>query len=133
MKIIINKLVGDLGEQWALEIPVGHDVLKARDPVAAIKAQAAPILRVVDDRLLELNMRLLDSNRLAQSLTPEALLALRQTVEIMYGRRVAPDGQGGSTQGMQAPPSPAEGTTAAKAEVAGKALEKALEAVDEGR
>lgn len=122
MKIVINKLVGDLGEQWAIEIPVPSDVLKGKDPVAAIKAISFPALRAVDDRLLELNMRLLDRNQIAQKLTPEANLALQQTIEVMYGRRVV----------LQAPeevgPQP---TVLPKGDIESN-LERALEATDEG-
>ena len=128
MKIVINKLVGDLGEQWSIEVPVGNELLKSPEPVAAIKANLGSVLRVVDDRLLELNMRLLDSNRMAQTLTPEAMLALRQTVEVMYGSRVAPDGP---VRPQVNDPS-AQAKVPTEDAVAGK-LEKALEAVDVGR
>lgn len=126
MKIVIGKLVGDLGEQWSIEVPIGNDLLKSKDPVGAIKTVSGIVLRVVDDRLLEMNMRLLDSNRMAQSLPPDALLALRQTVEIMYGRRVAPDGP--TPQGVGKPPVPQAPTD----QDVSASLEKALEAVDEG-
>lgn len=126
MKITIQKLIGDLGETWMLEVPVGNDILKSQDPVAGITAATAAILRVADNRLQHLNQRLLDSNRMAQSLTPEAMLALRQTVEVMYGSRIAPDG----------PQRPEVKVTPPGAHVSDAALasnlEKALEAVDEG-
>lgn len=127
MKIVVNKLVGDLGEQWSVEVPVGNDLLKAKDPVAAIEAQMEPVLRVVDNRLLALNMRLLDSNRMAQALSPEAMLALRQTVEVMYGSRVPPEGP-------QRPPEPVKQATQdpVGAEKVALALERAMEATDEG-
>ena len=127
MKIVINKLVADLGEQWSIEIPVPNDVLKAQDPVAGIKAIVAPAMRAMDDRLMEMNMRLLDSNKMAQSLTPEANLALRQVVQVMYGARTNPETQAPVLTREQAPPSP--GVAAQKAQTA---LEKALEATDEG-
>ena len=129
MKIIINKLVGDLGEQWAIEYNVPSDVLKAggaEGPTEAIKKAVAPILRVVDDRLLELNVRLLNHNRVAQTLTPEGLQAVRQCVEVMYGRRVAPEGP----QNPQ--PSAQTIETEEKVAQAASALEKALEAGDAG-
>lgn len=130
MKIVINKLVGDLGEQWAVEFPVSSDVLKAKGPggpTEAIKAAIAPVLRVVDDRLLELNLRLIDHNRVAQSLDPAGLLAVRQCVEVMYGsRRVGADGpEGKGVQKLTPEDLPSAGNAAG-------ALEKALEAVDQG-
>ena len=127
MKIVINKLVADLGEQWSIEIPVPNDILKAQDPVAGIKAIVAPAMRAMDDRLMEMNMRLLDSNKMAQSLTPEANLALRQVVQVMYGARTNPETQAPVLTREQAPPSP--DVAAQKAQTA---LEKALEATDEG-
>ena len=125
MKIIINKLVGDLGEQWAIEYNVPSDVLKAGG-AEAIKKAVAPILKVVDDRLLELNLRLLNHTRVAQTLTPEGFQAVRQCVEIMYGRRVAPEGP----QNPQ--PSAQTIETEEKVAQAASALEKALEAGDAG-
>ena len=127
MKIVINKLVGDLGEQWAIEYNVPSDVLKAggKDgPTDAIKAAVAPILQVVDDRLLALNLRILNHNRVAQTLSPEGLLAVRQCVEVMYGRRVAPEGS--------QPPVVPDANVSEKADEAGKSLERALEAKDQG-
>ena len=125
MKIAIQKVIGDLGEVWQIEVPVSNDVLKSADPVAGVKAVAAVALRVADDRLRELNMRLLDHNKMAQTLTPEALLALRQTIEVMYGSRVAPDGPERPGVKVVKPdePIPSDDRVAAN-------LEKALEAAD---
>ena len=130
MKIVVNKLVGDLGEQWAVEYNVPSDVLKAKGengPAAAIKEAMAPILRVLDDRLLEMNLRLIDHNRAVQSLDPAGVLGVRQCVEIMYGRRQP------ATPGEQTPVIPEQtGDPAVAAEKAGNALEAALEGVDQG-
>ena len=125
MKIAIQKVVGDMGEVWMIEVPVGNDVLKSKDPVAAIKASIAGVLRVADDRLMEVNMRLLDHNKLAQSLEPAALLALRQCVQVMYGQR------GGQEQ-LPATPPPSDSDTQKKVDKVVSALEGALENVDEG-
>ncbi len=121
MKIIVNKLIGDLGEQWSVEIPVTNDVLKSKDPVVAIEAITNVALRVADNRLQSLNQRLLDSNRMAQTLTPEAMLALRQTVEVLYGSRVPPEGLKRPTT----EPVPPDDTKVVSS------LETALEAMDE--
>ena len=133
MKIVINKLVGDLGEQWAVEIPVGNEVLKSKDPVAGIMAAAAPALRVVDDRLLDLNLRLLAHNKAAQELDGAGLLAVRQCIEIMYGRRGNDGPQGTGVQGVVLPPkSEPSDDVQAKVLAAGDALATALEAGDHG-
>ena len=135
MKIVINKLVADLGEQWSIEIPVPNDVLKAQDPVAGIKAIVAPAMRTMDDRLMEMNMRLLDSNKMAQSLTPEANLALRQVVQVMYGARTNPETQAPVTTqpGLHGQgPRPGDERPDVAAQKAQTALEKALGATDEG-
>ena len=127
MKIAIQKVIGDMGEVWQIELQVPADVLKSKDPVAAIKAQASHVLRVADDRLMDINMRLIDHNRLAQTLDPAALLAMRQCVQVMYGQR------GGAEQLPQEPPKKVtEGDVESKVESLSKALEGALEAVDEG-
>lgn len=119
MKVTIQKPVGILGEVWLIEVPVTNDLLKSKDPIGAIKAQMSSVLRIVDDRLGDLNQRLIDHNTMAQKLAPEGLLAVRQCVDLMYGRMVAPDG---------APPAevtPPDGKIEAS-------LERALEAADEG-
>lgn len=127
MKIVVNKLVGDLGEQWAIEIPVTNDVLKSKDPVGLITDATKAALRVVDNRLLEINMRLIEHNKMAQSLTPEGLLAVRQCVAVMYGTRTDPSSQvSQDAPRVEAPGQPGEVVTIAKN------LEKALEATDEG-
>ena len=133
MKIVINKLVGDLGEQWAIEFPVPSDILKAKGPdgpAEAIKAAVAPILKVVDDRLFEINMRLIAHNRAAQSLDPAGLLAVRQCVEVMYGgKRIGVDGpEGKGVQDVKH-----ESLVEPVVEKAADALEKALQGVDQGR
>ena len=124
MKIAIQKLVGDLGETWMVEIPVTNDILHSKDPVVGIKASAAAALRVMDDRLYDLNKRLLAGNAQAQKLTPEAKLALGQVIEIMYGRR-----QGGPNAAPEIE-RPGDPALASKVEAG---LEAALEAVDGGR
>lgn len=127
MKIVVNKLVGDLGEQWAIEVPVSNEVLKSKDPVAGITAALAPALRVVDNRLLEMNTRILARNVMASSLSPEALMVLNQTVQIMYGvqagdRSVAAR-QEAERQARGEPNAPRDAVAS---------LERALEATDEG-
>lgn len=131
MKIAIQKVVGDMGEVWMIEVPVDANTLKAPDPVAAIKAKIGDVLRVADDRLMEINLRLMEHNRLAQALSPEGLLAVRQCVQIMYGRNQAPDVNERTTP-ADAHPAPHSDDVARKLEKAAGALEGALEAVDQG-
>ena len=88
MKIIVNKMVGE-GEQFAIEININDDVLK-KEGVEGAQARLSPALALVDARLLELNTRLLNANRLAQKLTPEANAAMRQCVDILWGRQTPP-------------------------------------------
>lgn len=122
MKITIQKPVGILGEVWLVEIPVSNDVLKSKDPVAGIEAQASVATRVMDNRLLQLNLRLIDHNEIARKLDPEAHLAVRQCVEAMYGTLVGP-AQGKFQKEEEGKPAPGDENIA-------RNLEKALEAVD---
>lgn len=131
MKIAVQKVVGDMGEVWMIEVPIDAGTMKAPDGVAAIKAKMADVLRVADDRLLEINMRLIQHNKLAQSLTPEALLAMRQCVQMMYGRQHVKDVDE-NTRPEDARVAPADNDVATKLEKAAGALEGALEAVDQG-
>ena len=139
MKIVVQKTVGDLGETWMVEIPVDGGLRKSDDPVTAIKAKIDPVFRVMDDRLLEINMRLLNRNAVARKLGPEANMALHQTVEVMYGRRQGPvvidrDGMIRDTSETEIPPSDPEVTrvNVDKAQKALGKLEAALEAGDAG-
>lgn len=122
MKITIQKPVGILGEVWLVEVPVSSDILKSKDPVGGIKRTTDVATRVMDDRLLSLNLRLIDHNKMAQELTPEGLLAVRQCVEAMYGNLLGPS---------QAPKMVREDPEAESEKVT-LALERALEATDEG-
>lgn len=136
MKIVVNKLVGDLGEQWALEFQVGNDILHSKDPVGAIKEAMYAVLRAIDDRLLEMNLRIMAKNKMAQSLTPEALMALNQTVQIMYGIQTDPSAQAVRQAVEKEVLGPSQPPPNSKSETAPVGLEKALEAVgaleDEG-
>ena len=121
MKITIQKPVGILGEVWLVEVPVTNDVLKSKDPVAGIEASTAVATRVMDNRLLQLNLRLIAHNTLAQKLDPAGMLAVRQCMEVMYGQMLGP--KQAPEQVEIIPPSDERLTSN---------LEKALEAVDEG-
>ena len=88
MKIIVNKMVGE-GEQFAIEVNINDDTL-AKLGVGWAQASLAPALALVDARLLDLNTRLLNANRMAQTLTPEANAAMRQCVDILWGRQSPP-------------------------------------------
>ena len=131
MKISIQKPVGALGEIWMIEIPVSNDVLSAKDPVKALEGKMYTALRAVDNRLLELNLRLIDHNKIAQGLTPEGLLAVRQCVQMMYDRSMVPD-VGPETQPGDRVDAARNLDTANKVERATSALEAALEQVDQG-
>ena len=137
MKIAIQKTVGDLGEVWMVEVPVDAGILKGEDPVVALKAKLAPALRVLDDRLLDLNLRLLNRNKMAQSLGPEANMAIHQVVQVMYGRASGPiivdrDGQIVDTQPDAPRRDGGQPEVNPHVEKASDALSKALEAADHG-
>ena len=122
MKIIVNKMVGE-GEQFAIEVNIGEDVLK-REGVKGAQDRLSPALALVDARLLELNTRLLNANKLAQKLTPEANYAMRQCVDILWGRQTPP-----AEFPADEPATVASGDLDAEAE----ALSAALEASDAGK
>ena len=123
MKIIVNKMVGE-GEQFAIEVNINDDTL-AKSGVEWAQARLAPALALVDARLLELNTRLLNANRMAQTLTPEANAAMRQCVDILWGRQTPP---------MDLPAIQKDEKAASDAVLSEKVakLAEALEAVDAG-
>lgn len=132
MKITIQKIVGDLGETWMIEVPVSSDVLRSRDPVVGIKAHTETALRVIDDRLLEMNLRILARNKIAQKLTPEALLALNQTIQIMYGIAADPSARRVMQDVREEAKDPKVEVTPPSDQDVTRQLEMALEATDEG-
>ena len=124
MKITVQKPVGILGEVWLVEVPVSNDILKSKDPVAGIESMTDVATRVLDNRLLQLNLRLIEHNKLAQNLPGDAAMAVRQCVEVMYGQMLGP-----SQVKPQVTSPDGEGQRDEKVALA---LERALEAVDEG-
>lgn len=129
MKIVIQKTVGDLGETWMVEVPLERVKADTEEQVVAqIKNRLDPALRVMDDRLLNLNLRLLNRNAMARKLAPEANEALNQVVQMMYGRRQGPVmvDQDGVIQDTSMPKIP-EDQVQGNVERAAGALERALE------
>ena len=123
MKIVVNKMVGE-GEQFAIEMNIADEVVK-KEGSKGVQARFLPALDLVDTRLLVLNTRLLNANRMAQTLTPEANAAMRQCVDILWGRQTPP---------MDLPAIQKEEKAASDVVLSEKAakLAEALEAVDAG-
>ena len=78
-KINIIKITAD-GEQTSIEgdfTPIeGKPMLE----------QVAPYLQMLDDRLFEMNTRILASNELVRRLTPDAQMAVHHVMEVLMGQ-----------------------------------------------
>lgn len=105
-KISIFKTTAD-GEQVNVEVDLTPDVLKQVEPTVmrAIKGSGAqdqivpgkslrqvfaPYFQLVDDRLLEMNTRIMASNVLVKKLSPEAQYAVTNIFEVLHGRSRGP-------------------------------------------
>ena len=93
-KINIIKITAD-GEQTSIEgefAPEGDYQVKHFDGTIEIKKgqpmleQLLPYYQLCDDRLFEMNLRILASNELVRRLTPDAQMAIHQVMEVLMGQ-----------------------------------------------
>ncbi len=93
-KINIIKITAD-GEQTSIEgefTPEGDYQVKHPDGTIEIKKgqpmleQLMPYYQLCDDRLFEMNTRILASNELVRRLTPEAQMAVHHVMEVLMGQ-----------------------------------------------
>ncbi len=93
-KINIIKITAD-GEQTSIEgefEPVlPYQVKDIKGEVSTVKGepmlnQLAPYFQLLDDRLFEMNTRVLASNELVRRLTPDAQMAVHHVMEVLMGQ-----------------------------------------------
>ena len=102
-KISIFKTTAD-GEQVNIELDVSPEHLKQMEPRVVKRPGApdeivpgktlreifAPQFQLADDRLLEMNKRIMASNVLVKKLTPEQQYAVTNVLEVLHGRSSGP-------------------------------------------
>ena len=93
-KINIIKITAD-GEQTSIEGDFtpekSHMVSKGPNHTELVKGrtmleQLAPYYQLCDDRLFEMNTRILASNELVRRLTPDAQMAVHNVMEVLMGQ-----------------------------------------------
>ena len=93
-KINIIKITAD-GEQTSIEgefTPEGDYQIKHPDGTIETKKgkpmleQLLPYYQLCDDRLFEMNLRILASNELVRRLSPDAQMAIHQVMEVLMGQ-----------------------------------------------
>lgn len=87
-KLSIIKVTAD-GEQCSIEVEVGLDsvpTLADKSEYECLAIHVAPYFKLMDDRLLEMNERILGSNELVRRLTPEAQMAMHHALDVLMGK-----------------------------------------------
>ena len=79
-KINIIKITAD-GEQTSIEGE--FEPLRSEE---SMLEQLMPYYQLCDDRLFEMNLRILASNELVRRLTPDAQMAIHQVMEVLMGQ-----------------------------------------------
>lgn len=104
-KISIFKTTAD-GEQVNCELEVTPDILKRMEPKVSkevggngasaivpglsLRQIFAPYFQLCDDRLFEMNQRIMASNVLVRKLSPDAQFAIKNVFEVLHGRSQGP-------------------------------------------
>ena len=84
-KINIIKITAD-GEQTSIEGEFEPLWDKEKEAYFPMLLQVAPYLQMLDDRLFEMNLRILASNELVKRLSPDAQMAIHNVMEVLMGQ-----------------------------------------------
>ena len=83
MKVTIQKATGE-GEYISVEAQIPGDVLKMNDKVR-LRGYLSMGIDLIDDRLFEMNRRVLFANELVRQQTPEVQFVIHSILEGMHG------------------------------------------------
>ena len=88
MKVSIAKMTAE-GEQLSVEFDLHDSALpEGHEDRATLKG----VLKFLDERLLEMNLRVINANRKVRELEPKAQIAVHEFMDVLYGRKQqAPD------------------------------------------
>ena len=84
-KINIIKITAD-GEQTSIEGEFEPYVFTDTGKYGDMLPQLAPSYQLCDDRLFEMNTRILASNELVKRLSPDAQMAVHNVMEVLMGQ-----------------------------------------------
>lgn len=88
-KISIFKSSAD-GEQVNIELELRKDHYEKLAIGESLREQLEPYFRLVDDRLLEMNKRIIASNMLVKQLPVDAQMAVTNVMDVLHGRSMGP-------------------------------------------
>ena len=83
MKVTVQKATGE-GEYISVEAQVPGDVLKNNDKVR-LRRYLAPGFDLIDDRLFEMNRRIIMANKLVKQASPDVQFIIHSVLEGMHG------------------------------------------------
>ena len=84
-KINIIKITAD-GEQTSIEGEFEPHLVKETGKYVDMLPELLPYYQLCDDRLFEMNSRILASNELVRRLTPDAQMAVHNVMEVLMGQ-----------------------------------------------
>jgi len=84
-KIIIGKSTGD-GEMVNVELDLTRDHFLALKQGVSLHTQFQPFYQMLDDRMFEMNQRILASSYLVKKLPKEARTAFNDVVDVFHGK-----------------------------------------------
>lgn len=88
IKLGVIKVTAE-GEQCNIEAEVGPDDIlmeEGKTFYECLKKTMEPYFKLMDDRLWEMNKRILGSNELVRRLEPEAQMAVKYVCEVLMGQ-----------------------------------------------
>lgn len=85
VKINIIKVTAD-GEQLSIDADISPNEIRGD---IDLLPQLKPYFKLADDRMFEMNKRIISSGWMAKRLTPEEQMHLHEVIEMLHGRKPA--------------------------------------------
>lgn len=89
VKVSIHKVAAD-GEQVSTEINLDKHHYEQMERGVPLRKVLDPFFQLADDRLIEMNSRIIQANHMVRNLSPEAQVAIHNVMEILHGRTAGP-------------------------------------------
>lgn len=83
IKLNVIKVTAD-GEQLSIEAEFNHNEV---GPETDLLNLLTPYFKLADDRMFEMNKRIISSGWMAKRLTPEEQMHLHEVIEMLHGRK----------------------------------------------
>ena len=89
VKIGMHKTSAE-GEMLTIEVDMDRNHYDALKHGVRLRDQLEPYFQLLDDRLLEMNNRIIASNYMVKKLPVEAQMAIHNVIDVLYGRTAGP-------------------------------------------